>query len=206
MKGILIVVLAGLLAGSAVHADDQQADDKAAESKPPCAFGFCMGQYMQRKWYRLGSWRNKKAEGRAGSMLYTIYDDRGFGGGLAVYWTDATGVCQLVGFSDIPSPANDDYGNAHKREFNNRTKLVTRKYGKPTIKEDFVKADFIWGDEPQYWLDGLKAGERVLANYWFADLPDGIESISVAVEPGYVTVKYQFANFDKCTEPFADEH
>ena len=184
MKGMI-----GLLAllASAVHADNEAQDD--AEAKPPCALGFCMGQTIE-----------GEAEGDATGVSFRTYEHRAFSGGLTVYWTAATGVCMLRGFQRILSP--DRFGNAHKREVERYTDLVARKYGDPTESYDFANAGSIWADKPQYWLMGLKQGERHYTNNWYEeDLPDGFLTIAViATSEHLVTVQYEFANFDKCIE------
>ena len=189
MKGILIRLLAVVLATLAVHADDQQAEDEAAESKPPCAFGFCMGQTIE-----------GRPDDEMQGVSYKHYDHRAFREGVAVYWTEATGVCMVRGFDVVVDP--DDAGNAHKLAFNRYVELVTRKHGEPYKTVDAVNQEHTW---PQFWLMELQRGTRDLASLWIERLPEGIDAIAVQAKPTFIEVRYEFSNYGECMESIGDD-
>ena len=180
MKGILIALLAVVLAGLAVHAANEQADGK------PCALGFCMGQSIE-----------DKPDGDAHGISYNEYDHRAFNGGVTVYWTETTGVCGVKGFHRVAGA--DNRGEAHNLAFNRYVELVTRKYGEPDNEFDFVSAGSLW-DEPRHWLRGLRSGERSLVSFWVESLPEGILAIKVEANATFIVVGYQFSNDSECRE------
>ena len=197
MKGILIALLAVVLPALAVHADDQQAEDEAAESKPPCAFGFCMGQAI-----------NAKPDGNFVGVLFRNVEHGAFNGGVTVLWTGKTGVCEVHGYQNIAERNRTGAGWAHKREFARFAELVEGKHGSPTDKFDEIDPDSIWNEYDE-WAIALEMGDATLAHYWTRNLRDGLDRIVVQAVTDRVEVHYEFANLRECIEQgrrsFADD-
>ena len=186
MKGILIVVLAVVLPALAVNADDQQAQDEAAEgliwphlgapSKPPCALGFCMGQTIE----------DEPDDNDIEGVLYNQYDHRAFNKGVAVYWTEATGVCRLKGIHKIfGTPVRQYHQDSSYTRF---VDLVTRKYGEPDSTTD----------RPDYERPRHLRSLRYLASVWAKSLPEGTLRIEVKAEASFILVTYEFPNNNEC--------
>lgn len=194
MKGILMTVLA-VLPALPIHATNERAENDEAEMaafleaamKPPCVFGYCMGQTI-----------NDEAEGDVKGVSYRIYDHRAFNGGIAVSWTNNTGVCRVAGFHHVVAP--DDYGRAHKSAVARYAAWVAQKYGEPENTVDVISASSKWADEPRHWLMGLRKGERHLAHYWTDGLPNGVTAIEVRASAASVVVLFEFDNAAECVD------
>ena len=177
MKGIWIALLA-LLPALAFHAN----------TKPPCALGFCMGHSI-----------DAEPDGNAVGVFYRVVEHAAFNGGVEVHWTRATGVCEVRGYQTIAPRHRTDIGAAHKREFDRLTELVTRNHGEPDDEFDLLRLNSVW-KEQRHWLKALQSGERTLANFWVEGLREGVTSIAVEAKFDGVEVRYQFANVVECRQ------
>ena len=190
MANKLITLVVGMmLLATTAQAQENAGETTAKPDTPPqCAFGFCMGQSI-----------NKKPKGKNDAGLWYVSKEHDLFEEVAAFWTNSTGVCEVRGYYVVPSP--DDYGNAHRRAFNMLSDLVTRKYGEPTDTFDYISHEAFW-KEPMYWLKALETGERMLKSFWIEEpsvLPPGL-TIRVEADSSLIVVGYQFANYDECME------
>lgn len=185
-----LAVAVALVLASAAYADEAK----------PCAFGYCMGQAME-----------QEPTGQLDGISILNVDHALFDP-LYVYWTPATGICQLSGRVPINSP--DNYGTLHKAKLKELVGFVERKYGEPSGTTDRLLPNSIWSRQGD-WLMAVKRRERQLATQWMVgpipnglrkrgyravDLPKGIDSITVIVQANVVSVVYEFFNYVECEE------
>ena len=146
---------------------------QAQETKPPCALGFSMGKSIAEDTSAMDSSYYK-----SNSDYFSKY---------LVYRTRETGVVyKVVALQYVYDP--DQYGNDHRRAFDDLTETIVTKYGEPENKYDFLQSGSVW-DEPKDWLMGLRQKERQLT--WTWELPQ--LSITVEAKPSYVALTYEFS-------------
>ena len=184
MANKLIALLGVILATTAQAQENEDETTAKTDTRPQCAFGYCMGQAI-----------DEEPEGKTDDgLLYVEHDLR-----VTALLTNSAGVCAVLGIYHVPSP--DRYGNAHREAFNMLSDYVKSTYGEPT-----GTIDRLWygskRDEPKYWLKTLKKGERTLKSYWTKEpsiLPPGL-AIVVKAQDHSVSVSYQFANYVECMD------
>ena len=155
----------------------------------PSAFGFHMGQKIE-----------VEPAGVVSGMAYIIVEHSLFDD-LIVYWLPTTGVCKVEGIHNVSRP--DAYGDAHREAHDRFSGYVESKYGRPSDAFNFLREGSPW-EKPRDWLDGLRANERTLVNYWIAkdgaSLPVALNSISVEANEHAIVVRYEFENYTAALE------
>ncbi|EMH4162407.1 hypothetical protein RJ498_001649 [Pluralibacter gergoviae] len=105
----------------------------------------------------------------------------------------------------------DSYGLALKSRFDELSLSLNSLYGKADTR-DFLMEGSIWR-EPQDWMMGLKAQERVLSASWkgtkAAPLKNNIKMVSIEARAnrssqGYIVLQYTFTNDDVCYAEIED--
>lgn len=91
----------------------------------------------------------------------------------------------------------NSYGDDLKSKFLALQEALTAKFGKPDDTSDFLQAGSIW-NERRDWMMGLRKKERILASFWKFDNGASLmlEANALSGEKGYVTVSFEFPNFD----------
>ena len=116
-----------------------------------------------------------------------------------------SGLCKVV--ASTPTISANPFGDQIKDTFHELSKALTEKYGKPETLQ-FVKRGSLWTD-PNDWMMGLSKEERHHASYWtlakLGNLPNSISSIGLSAKAespnkGYVSLSYEFSNFEACQE------
>lgn len=151
---------------------------QAQETKPPCAFGFCMGQTVMEVTMKADGIHFYEAE----SDYFTY---------LVVGHTPKAGVCKVAGLKTVVDP--DEYGVEHRIVFNKFAEKIVAKYGEPERKVDHLIPGSIW-NEPIDWLMGLEKQERYL--FWDWNLPQLY--IRLDADPEHIELTYEFSNFADC--------
>lgn len=122
----------------------------------------------------------------------------------SVILTPEQGLCKITAVGkDIRSSSQ---GTEVEEEFKSKVEALTEKYGEPENKHNFLKSGSLW-KERQYWMMGLLKKERIISAFWGPkknkNLPDSIDSIEIHAdatnsETAYITIAYEFDNFDSC--------
>ncbi|MDR2875098.1 MAG: hypothetical protein LBV44_04130 [Methylobacillus sp.] len=120
--------------------------------------------------------------------------------------TPQHGLCKITAIGNAIN--NDAYGDSIREKFDTLLEALSQKYGK-VEKFDYLNADSIWS-KPRDWMMGLVTEERRLAAFWMrgdkgVSLPSEIASIGIHAkglrsDSGYITLDYEFSNFDDCFE------
>ncbi len=110
------------------------------------------------------------------------------------------GLCKIVAVGkDIPTGS---HGSQLKSEFKSLQEALNEKYG-ASKNYDFLHAGSIW-DKDGEWMMALQRKERSLASFWTGrPLIDNLLSIKLEAKAssasvGWVTIAYEFNNFDAC--------
>lgn len=118
----------------------------------------------------------------------------------------STGLCKLVAVGkDVETSGS---GSELRSAYESIQAALTTKYGEPAVAYDFLRAGSLW-TEPQYFMMGLLKLDRSLTTYWGTTdkpLPANAAHIhTVALDTkatgsstGYVTIGYEFNNFETC--------
>ena len=143
-------------------------------SKPTCALGFIMGKTIA----EVSSKAMDSSDYKPNSDYFSKY---------LVFRTPKTGAVYKVVALQYVYDA-DQYGNDHRRAFDDLTEKTVAKFGEPENKYDFLQSGSIW-NEPEDWLMSLRKKERHLT--WTWELPQ--LSITVEAKPSYVSLTYEFS-------------
>lgn len=123
---------------------------------------------------------------------------------LYMFGSDS-GLCKVI--ASTPSITVNSFGDQIKDAFGELNKALTEKYGTPETLQ-FVQSGSIWKDNND-WMMALAKEERHHASYWtlkkLKNLPNNISSIGLSAKAdspykGYVSLGYEFSNFDSCQE------
>lgn len=115
--------------------------------------------------------------------------------------------CIMAVVKDIETSS---YGFELKRAFREMEKKLEATYGKHKTV-DVLLPGSIW-DKPNDWMMGLIKKERFLAAIWEAaegsflptDLKQiGLIAIPIALDKGFISIKYSFTNIDSCEAELA---
>jgi len=113
----------------------------------------------------------------------------------AVGISSSTGVARILAVSKTID--TNVYGDNLKEKYRELVKGLESKYGPATKSFDFLQSKSIW-NEGNDWMMALLKEERDLMTFW--QLPGGtsihLEAKALSTSQGYVTVEYQFPNFD----------
>lgn len=121
--------------------------------------------------------------------------------------TPQTNICTIVArTADISTNA---YGDALLSSFDDLSKGLTDKYGKPTEKINTIVPHSAF-PEPEYFIMALTNGDREYKLVWKDKLPDNLYQIQLVANTrdmatGYVSIYYAFNNFKKCWEIITKE-
>lgn len=171
--------------------------------QPPAApFGFRMGMTLR----ELAAYGIRPVEGAAG--VYTLTRAPNPQAEFESYGavvSPTRGLCKVVGVGrDVRT---SEFGDQVRAEFNRLETLLTNKYGQGD-RYDAVKDGSLW-TEPQYWMMGLREGDRQLVTFWMTergvDLPPnlsaiGLETKATTLNTAYLRLSYEFANFPDCRQ------
>jgi len=115
--------------------------------------------------------------------------------------TENFGACKVSGIGK--SHGNDRYGTSVRSSFRKLSEALENKYGKPTEDFDFLRPDALWDDSDE-WVMAILQNERFLNKFW-TNLNGDVKGIGLGVSAlgsssSYVSLGYQFSNFDDCVE------
>jgi hypothetical protein len=117
--------------------------------------------------------------------------------------TDKEGICKVAAIGKDHSP--DQAGYDVRAAYNGLRDSLKEKYGNGQ-EYDFIRSTALWDAYDEFAMS-LVQGERTLAFFLTPDtanaLPPGVRSIALEAEAvssksTYVTLGYEFENFDRC--------
>jgi hypothetical protein len=113
------------------------------------------------------------------------------------------GLCKVVAIGkDIESSS---FGDELRTAFATTREALGAKYGNSKLY-DYLQEGSIW-NEGRDWMMGLAKKERTLSAFWSADEQSTLtghvrnielEARSLGTSRGYLTLSYEFDNFDAC--------
>jgi hypothetical protein len=206
MRPTLALAAAALLAAAPLAAQKPAVPAAAAATgtvQPPATpFGFRMGMTLR----ELAAYGIRPVEGEPG--LYSLTrapNPQGEFVGYGAVVSPTRGLCKVIGIGR--EVRTSEFGDQIRTEFEHLDALLANKYGEGE-HYDAVKEGSHWS-QPQYWMMGLREGDRQLVAFWSAergaDLPPnlsviGLEAKASSLGVGYLRLSYEFADFQDCRQ------